>query len=134
MLNQVVLVGRLTQDPEVVTLEGGHKKSSFNVAVQRSYKNQNGEYESDFIRCILWDAIATSTSEYCKKGDIVGIKGRIQVTQYEQNNEKKYLTEVVAEKVTFLSSKKQEEDNVHFCHFHSFSLSFMPFRSPGLPQ
>ncbi len=109
MLNQVVLVGRLTQDPEVVTLEGGHKKSSFNVAVQRSYKNQNGEYESDFIRCILWDAIATSTSEYCKKGDIVGIKGRIQVTQYEQNNEKKYLTEVVAEKVTFLSSKKQEE-------------------------
>ena len=74
------------------------------------YRNKkNGEYESDFIRCILWDAIATSTSEYCKKGDIVGIKGRIQVTQYEQNNEKKYLTEVVAEKVTFLSSKKQEE-------------------------
>ena len=57
---------------------------------------------------MLWDAIATSTAEYCHKGDIVGIKGRIQVTQFEENKEKKYLTEVVAEKVTFLSSKKQE--------------------------
>ena len=109
MLNQVVLVGRLTSDPEAVQLEGGHKKSIFSVAVPRSYKNSNGEYETDFIRCVLWDAIATSTAEYCHKGDIVGIKGRIQVTQYEENNEKKYLTEVVAEKVTFLSSKKQEE-------------------------
>ena len=109
MLNQVILVGRLTSDPEVVTLEGGHKKSSFNVAVQRSYKNQNGEYESDFIRCILWDAIATSTCEYCKKGDVVGIKGRIQVTSFDEDGKKRYLTEVVAEKVTFLSSKKQEE-------------------------
>lgn len=111
MLNQVVLVGRLTSDPEVIKLDGGHKKSSFNVAVQRSYKNQNGEYESDFIRCILWDAIATSTCEYCKKGDIVGIKGRIQVTQYEEDGKKRFLSEVVAEKVTFLSSKKQEESN-----------------------
>ena len=109
MLNQVVLVGRLTSDPEAVTLEGGHKKSIFNVAVPRSYKNQNGEYDTDFIRCVLWDAIATSTAEYCHKGDIVGIKGRIQVTQFEESGEKKYLTEVVAEKVTFLSSKKQEE-------------------------
>lgn len=111
MLNQVVLVGRLTSDPEAVQLEGGHKKSIFNVAVPRSFKNQNGEYETDFIRCVLWDAIATSTSEYCKKGDIVGIKGRIQVTQYDDNGEKKYLTEVIAEKVTFLSSKKEKEDN-----------------------
>ena len=110
MLNQVVLVGRLTSDPEAVQLEGGHKKSIFNVAVPRSFKNSNGEYETDFIRCLLWDAIATSTAEYCHKGDIVGIKGRIQVTQYEENSEKKYLTEVVAEKVTFLSSKKQGEE------------------------
>lgn len=109
MLNQVVLVGRLTSDPEAVQLEGGHKKSIFNVAVPRSFKNSNGEYETDFIRCVLWDAIATSTAEYCHKGDIVGIKGRIQVTQFDDNGEKKYITEVVAEKVTFLSSKKNEE-------------------------
>ena len=109
MLNQVVLVGRLTQDPEAVTLEGGHKKSAFNIAVPRSYKNSNGEYETDFIRCVLWDVIASSTQEHCKKGDIVGIKGRIQVTSYEEKGIKKYLTEVVAEKVTFLSSKKDEK-------------------------
>lgn len=109
MLNQVVLVGRLTTDPEAIEIEGGHKKSLFNVAVPRSYKNAKGEYETDFIRCVLWDAIATSTAEYCKKGDIVGIKGRIQVSQYEEDGKKKTLTEVVAEKVTFLSSKKQEE-------------------------
>lgn len=110
MLNQVVLVGRLTSDPEAVELEGGHKKSIFNVAVPRTYKNSNGEYETDFIRCVLWDAIASSTAEYCHKGDIVGIKGRIQVTQYEEGKEKKYLSEVVAEKVTFLSSKKENKE------------------------
>jgi len=110
MLNQVVLVGRLTTDPEAIEIEGGHKKSLFNVAVPRSYKNAKGEYETDFIRCVLWDAIATSTAEYCKKGDIVGIKGRIQVSSYEEDGKKKYLTEVVAEKVTFLSSKKQGEE------------------------
>lgn len=110
MLNQVVLVGRLTSDPEAIVMEGGHKKSVFNVAVPRTYKNQNGEYDTDFIRCVLWDAIATSTAEYCKKGDIVGIKGRIQVSSYDKNGKKEYLTEVVAEKVTFLSTKKQDEE------------------------
>jgi len=110
MLNQVVLVGRLTSDPAPIELEGGHKKSLFNVAVPRSFKNSNGEYETDFIRCVLWDAIATSTCEYCKKGDIVGIKGRIQTrdVEFEDETKKKYV-EVIAEKVTFLSSKRQEE-------------------------
>ncbi len=108
MLNQVVLVGRLTSDPEAVRIEGGHKKSVFSVAVPRSFKNSNGEYETDFIRCVLWDAIATSTAEYCKKGDIVGIKGRIQVSSFEKDDKKEYITEVVAEKVTFLSSNKQQ--------------------------
>ena len=109
MLNQVVLVGRLTSDPAAVELDGGHKKSVLCVAVPRSYKNSNGEYDTDFIRCVLWDAIATSTSEYCKNGDIVGIKGRIQVSSYEKDDKKEYITEVVAEKVTFLSSRKQDE-------------------------
>ena len=108
MLNQVVLVGRLTSDPEVVVLEGGHKKSIFNVAVPRSFKNSNGEYETDFIRCLLWDAIATSTAEYCHKGDLVGIKGRLQTRSYEVDNEKKYISEVIVDKVSFLASKKED--------------------------
>ncbi len=106
MLNQVVVVGRLTKDPEVVTLEKGKKRTSITVAVARSYKNTDGIYESDFIRCILWNAIAQNTSEYCHKGDVIGVKGRLQTSSYEKDGETKYSVDVIAEKVTFLSSKK----------------------------
>ena len=110
MLNQVVLVGRLTDDVELTTMESGKKVSSLVLAVQRTYKNAEGIYEEDFIRCTLWNAVASSTSEYCHKGDIVGIKGRLQVNTYEdKDGTKKYSTEVIAEKVTFLSSKTKEE-------------------------
>ncbi|NCC70588.1 single-stranded DNA-binding protein [bacterium] len=110
MLNQVVLVGRLVQDPEVLPLENGKKRASITLAVSRSFKNTNGEYETDFIRCVLWNGIAENTSEYCKKGDIVGVKGRLQTRTVESEDEKKkYYVEVVAEKVTFLSSKKTGE-------------------------
>lgn len=110
MLNQVVLVGRLTKDLEVITAEGGKKISTISLAVQRTYKNVDGLYETDFIDCVLWDAIASSTSEYCHKGDIVGIKGRLQVYKYQdkEGNSKQKL-QVIAEKVTFLSSKKEEK-------------------------
>lgn len=110
MLNQVVLVGRLTDDVEVTTIDDNKKVSSLILAVQRTFKNVDGVYETDFIKCTLWNAIATSTSEYCHRGDIVGIKGRIQVNSYEdKDGTKKYTTEVIAEKVTFLSNKKSEE-------------------------
>lgn len=108
-MNQVVLVGRLTKDPEVKKSENGTNYTSVVVAVQRPFKNPEGLYETDFIKCVLWNGIAVSTSEYCHSGDIVGIKGRIQTSVYEKDNEKKYTTEVIAEKVTFLSSKKIEE-------------------------
>jgi len=110
MLNQVVLVGRLTSDLEVKELEGGKKETLLTLAVPRPFKNENGEYETDFITCRLWNNIAENTAEYCKKGDIVGVKGRIQ-TIIEENvlEEKTYKTEVVAEKVTFLSSKSNNE-------------------------
>lgn len=108
MLNQVVLVGRLVRDPELIDTENNKKMSRISIAIPRSFKNMDGEYESDFINCILWDAIAKSTSEYCKKGDIVGIKGRIQSRVVEVDNEKKYYIDVIAERVTFLSSKSEE--------------------------
>lgn len=109
MLNQVVLVGRLTKEVEIEK-RGEKDFAVLNLAVQRSFKNVDGEYDTDFINCVLWNGVAQSTSEYCKKGDIVGIKGRLQVTSYEdEEGNKKYNTEVVAEKVTFLSSKKNDE-------------------------
>ena len=110
MLNQIVIIGRLVRNPEIKESEGGHKYTNITLAVPRNYKNSNGEYESDFIDCRLWNGIAENTAEYCHKGDIVGIKGRIQTSSYEKDNQKHYITEVIAEKITFLSSKKEKAD------------------------
>lgn len=106
MLNQTVLVGRLVKDPELLETESGNKVTNITLAVPRSYKNSNGEYDTDFINCVLWKGIAESASEYCHKGDLLGIKGRIQTRIIETDDIKKNVTEVIAEKVTYLSSKK----------------------------
>ena len=111
MLNQIVIVGRLTSNPEVVKSEDGKERSQITLAVPRSYKNADGEYDTDFVDCVLWNGIATNTAEYCHKGDIVGVKGRIQTNNYEtEDGEKRKSTSIVAEKVTFLSSKSKEDD------------------------
>lgn len=107
MLNQIVLVGRLANDPELYETETGKKVTRIVLAVPRTYKNQDGEYDTDFIGCKLWQAIAQNTTDYCKKGDLVGIKGRLETHNYETENGMRYLTEVVAEKVTFLSNKNK---------------------------
>lgn len=109
MLNQIVIVGRLVKDPELRKTDNGKKVTNITLAVPRNYKNQNGEYETDFIDCTLWTGIAESTSTYCKKGDLLGVKGRVQTRMYEREEEKKYITEVIAEKVTFLTSNKNKE-------------------------
>lgn len=108
MLNQIVIVGRLVKDPELRKTDTGKNVTNITLAVPRNYKNQNGEYETDFIDCTLWTGIAENTTTYCKKGDLLGVKGRVQTRVYEQEESKKYITEVIAEKVTFLTSKKTE--------------------------
>lgn len=110
MLNQAVLVGRIVQTPELKETENGKKLTRVTLAVPRPFKNSNGEYETDFISCVMWKGIAENTVEYCKQGDLVGIKGRIQSRQFETEEEKKrQAVEVVAEKVTFLSSKRADD-------------------------
>ena len=101
MLNQTVLVGRISNDPIIEEMED-RKYCNITLAVPRSYKNENGEYDTDLIPITLWNGIAENTKEYCKKGDLVGVKGRIQA---KDNN-----IEIVAEKLTFLSSKKVDEE------------------------
>lgn len=100
MLNQVVLVGRITENPKLKQLED-IRGARITLAVQRSYKNSEGVYDTDFIPIQLWNGIAENTCEYCKKGDIVGVKGRLEF----KNNQ----IIVVAEKLTFLSSKKEND-------------------------
>lgn len=109
MLNQVTLVGRLVKKPEVVESENKTKRSIITLAVPRNFKNVNGEYETDFIDCILWQNNALNTAEYCDKGDIIGIRGRIQTSVYEKEGTKIYKKEIIAEKVTFLSGNKKEK-------------------------
>lgn len=111
MLNQVVIVGRLVKSPEVVKTDSGKKVSNITLAVSRSYKDENGEYQTDFINCVLWEGIAENTAEYVKKGDLLGIKGHLQSRIYKKDeNTTVYVIEVIAEKVTFLSSKPKEAE------------------------
>ncbi len=108
MLNNVVLVGRLTADPELKEVGEG-KVGNFTVACPRSYKNADGEYETDFINCNVWNKVAENMKEYCHKGDVIGVKGSLQTSSYEdKEGNKKYKTDVRVDKLTFLSSKKED--------------------------
>lgn len=111
MMNQIVLVGRIVKDVDVQELESGKKVANVVLAVTRSFKNENGEYDTDFIDIVMYNTIAENTAEYCRKGDLIGIRGCIQTKNYEtENGEKRKLTQIVAERVTFLSSNKREDD------------------------
>jgi len=109
MLNNTVVVGRIVRNPELKETENGRKVANITLAVPRTYKNIEGEYETDYIPCVLWSGIAENTVNYCKSGDLVGVKGRIQSRTYETEETKHYIVELVAEKVTFLSSKKNDK-------------------------
>lgn len=110
MLNQVIVVGRLTRDISVNKSENGVKVATISLAVPRSFKNAEGTYDTDFIDCVAFDIIAENTSEYCSKGDIVGVRGRLQSRVVEKEDKKEYLMDFVAEKITFLSSKSKDDN------------------------
>ena len=113
IMNTVVLVGRLTGEPELIKTKENHDRTVINLAVPRSFKNQEGIYETDFFRCILWNGIAKRAKEYCKKGDTVCIKGRLKVRDYlDEKEEKKYITEVIAENISFVAHTKNKQEIV----------------------
>lgn len=110
-LNTVVLVGRLASEPDLLNLEENKARTVLSLAVPRTFKNQEGIYETDFFRCILWNGIAKRAKEYCKKGDTVCVKGRLQVREYvNEQEEKKFITEVIAESISFVCSTKKKEE------------------------
>lgn len=113
MMNNFFGVGRLVADPEVKESENGKKYSNFTIAVQRSYKNADGVYDADFLDVVAFGPMAETTSEYCKKGDIIGIKGRVETSSYEnEDGEKKKSTQIVADRISFISSKAKDINNV----------------------
>ena len=110
MLNQTVIVGRLVKDPELKITDTGKKVTKITLAAPRAFKNANGEYDTDFIDCRLWDGIAQNANEFCKKGDLLGVKGRIETRNVEKNEKVTHVTELIAEKITFLSSGKNKKE------------------------
>ena|SRR5690606_9286442 len=109
MLNKTILIGRLTRDPELKYTASGKAVANFTLAVNRPFKNQNGDYEADFINCQTWGKTAENLANYQRKGNQIAVVGRIQTRNYENNQgQKVYVTEVVAEQVTFLESKNEQ--------------------------
>ena len=108
LVNSVMLVGRLTRDLEVKKLESGKEVTNLLLAVSRGYRNAEGNYETDFIDCVLWDGMAKNTSEFCKKGDMVVVRGRIQTSYYVKDEITRKATDVVVEKISFLGEKRNE--------------------------
>ena len=109
MINQVTLVGRLTRDPELKKTTEGTAVTYITLAVNRPFRNHNGEFDTDFVQCTIWRKAAENTCHYCRKGTVVGITGRLQSRNYDNKEGKRvYVTEVVSETIRFLSSKPQD--------------------------
>jgi single-strand DNA-binding protein len=106
MLNRVVLVGRLTKDPELKYTPNGVAVANFTLAVNRPFSNQQGEREADFINCVVWRKPAENVANYLKKGSLAGVDGRLQTRSYENNQgQRVYVSEVMAESVQFLEPR-----------------------------
>lgn len=112
MLNRVVLVGRLVADPELRYTPAGHAVANFRLAVNRPFKNEQGESEADFINAVAWRKQAENLANYQKKGNLIGIDGRLQSRSYEDKDGKMvYITEVLVESIQFLESKNNNSNN-----------------------
>lgn len=110
MLNQIVMVGRIVKTPEIRETEEGKKVTDITLAVPRTYKNADGVYETDFLDITLWNGVAENTYEYCKQGDLIGVRGHIKSrTIEEKDGGKSKRMEIVADRVSFLSQAKEKE-------------------------
>lgn len=108
MINSTVLVGRMVRDAELRYTPQNQAVATFTLAVNRDFKNQNGEREADFINCVIWRQQAENLANLAKKGALIGITGRIQTRNYEnQQGQRVYVTEVVAEKFQLLENQKE---------------------------
>lgn len=113
-MNNVSLVGRLTKDPELRSISDGRAVVNFTVAINRTFTNAAGEREADFVPVVIWNRQAENLAKYCTKGSQVAVTGRIQTRSYDHTDgTKRYVTEVVGESITFLSSKNDGTSNTY---------------------
>ena len=110
-MNKVVLIGRLTRDPELRMTQSGIASCNFSLAVQRPFTNQEGQRDADFVNCVVWRKQAENLTKYCSKGTQIALEGRIQTRNYDaEDGSKRYVTEVVADNITFLGSRNSNSD------------------------
>lgn len=139
MLNRVVLVGRLTKDPELRYTPNGAAVATFTLAVNRTFTNQSGEREADFINCVSWKRQAENVANFLKKGALAGVDGRLQTRNYEnQHGKRVYVTEVQAESVKFLEPKsnggqQDDRDSGPSRKDNHYYGSDDPFKNEGKP-
>ena len=112
MVNQVVLIGRITRDLEMRATGNGKEVLSFSIAVNRNFKNASGEYEADFINCVTFNQTAKYMSTYLGKGQLISVTGRIQTRNYENNQgQRVYVTEIIADNVSSLERRQDSQTN-----------------------
>lgn len=139
MLNRVILIGRLTHDPELRYTNSGVAVTKFSLAVGRNYANQQGERETDFFNIVTWRGLAENCAKFIRKGSLVGLEGRLQVRKYEnQEGRTIRVTEVIADEVRFLDSKKSQDTVSDYganygTGNNKFSPNDDPFASEGKP-
>ena len=110
MINRVVLVGRMTRDPELRRTPQGDAVTSFTLAVNRNYTSRDGQQQADFINCVVWRKPAENVERYCSKGSLVGVEGRIQTRSYDNSQgQKVYVVEVICDSVQFLETRAARE-------------------------
>jgi single-strand DNA-binding protein len=115
MINRVVLVGRLTKDPELRYTSSNIPVSKFTLAVNRTFAGPSGEREADFIQCVVWRKQAENLAKFVRKGSLVGVEGRIQTGSYDDKDGiRKYTTEVIGDSVQFLEPKSAVQDDSSF--------------------
>ena len=130
MLNRVILIGRLVADPELRYTQSGTAVTNFRLAVDRSFTNQSGERETDFIPIVVWDKQAETCANYLNKGRLVAVDGRLQVRSYDaQDGSRRWVTEVVAQDVRFLDWGRQSDqsDDAHRTVTPSHDFDDVPF-------
>lgn len=110
-MNKSILIGRITKDPEIRTTPNNRSVCQFTIAVNRTYTNEEGKREADFINCVVWDKQAENLAIYQKKGNQIAVEGRIQTRNYDDNSGKKvYVTEILVNNITYLDTKKDDSN------------------------
>ena len=117
MINRVTLIGRLVRDPDLRRTNDGTMVASFTIAVNRNYTAKDGQQQADFINCVVWRKTAETLEKYCRKGNLIGLDGRLQTRTYENaQGQRVFVTEVVCDNIQFLESKSNNNQNTQNRH------------------